>query len=248
MGAFCVFALICRYELFHTRYSLFKQVYSHRVSKSIEYMICDVFKLADPVLHLSAATSSPEEYAKLTDCVLKQIEISTDPRLADARHLIMRIRTRQLYKLVDETVLPVEVPTVLGEVTATQILDCYPPSRDLLSEDDLHVQNLRINYAMKDKNPVDKSVWRRTDEAQQAAMGCPKPMRSESTADSFAPPLPVYLLSFLYQHQIFPQVESECEFPDSEAQSVAHHPSTLPGADPARLPARRDRGEDVRGA
>lgn len=160
--------MICSYELFHTRYSLFKQVYSHRVSKSIEYMICDVFKLADPVLHLSAATSSPEEYAKLTDCVLKQIEISTDPRLAEARHLIMRIRTRQLYKLVDETVLPVEVPTVLGEVTATQILDCYPPSRALLSEDDLHVQNLRINYAMKDKNPVDKSVgWRDARVRQQ---------------------------------------------------------------------------------
>jgi len=27
------------YEMFHTRYSLFKQVYSHRVGKAIEYMI-----------------------------------------------------------------------------------------------------------------------------------------------------------------------------------------------------------------
>lgn len=143
------------YELFHTRYSLFKQVYSHRVSKSIEYMICDVFHLADPVLKLSQASESPESYSKLTDCILKQIETSTDPDLQAARDLIMRIRRRQLYRLVDETVLPVDVPKVLDEVTPKQILDCYLPSRAVLSEADLHVQNLRINYAMKDKNPVD---------------------------------------------------------------------------------------------
>lgn len=143
------------YELFHTRYSLHKQVYSHRVSKSIEYMICDVFLLADPVLHIADATEDVAAYAKLTDCVLKEIENSVDPRLAEARKLIMRIRTRQLYKLVDETVLPVDAPTVLGEVTVAQLLDCYPPSRAVLSPSDLHVQNLRINYAMKDKNPVD---------------------------------------------------------------------------------------------
>jgi HD superfamily phosphohydrolase len=33
------------YDLFHTRYSLHKQVYTHRVSKSIEFMIVDVFKV-----------------------------------------------------------------------------------------------------------------------------------------------------------------------------------------------------------
>lgn len=143
------------YELFHTRYSLHKQVYSHRVSKSIEYMICDVFLLADPVLHIADATEDVAAYAKLTDCVLKEIENSVDPRLDEARKLIMRIRTRQLYKLVDETVLPVDAPSVLGEVTVAQLLDCYPPSRSVLSASDLHTQNLRINYAMKDKNPVD---------------------------------------------------------------------------------------------
>ena len=143
------------YELFHTRYSLHKQVYSHRVSKSIEYMICDVFLLADPVMHIADATEDVAAYAKLTDCVLKEIENSVDPRLEAARKLILRIRNRQLYKLVDETVLPVDAPSVLGEVTVAQLLDCYPPARSLLSPSDLHVQNLRINYAMKDKNPVD---------------------------------------------------------------------------------------------
>lgn len=144
------------YELFHTRYSLFKQVYSHRVSKAIEYMICDVFHLADPVLHLSAAVDSPKQYAKLTDCILREIETSEDPRLEAARSLIRRIRKRDLYRLVDETVLPVEAnKKVLEKVEPKHILDCYPPAREILTEKDLHVQNLKINYAMKDRNPVD---------------------------------------------------------------------------------------------
>lgn len=31
------------YEMFHTRYTLFKQIYNHRVGKSIELMIVDAF-------------------------------------------------------------------------------------------------------------------------------------------------------------------------------------------------------------
>lgn len=34
------------YEMFHTRYSLFKQIYTHRVGKSIELMIVDAFLAA----------------------------------------------------------------------------------------------------------------------------------------------------------------------------------------------------------
>lgn len=94
------------YEMFHTRYSLFKQVYSHRVSKAIEYMITDVLLLADPVLKISHAIDDPKKYVNLTDCLIKQIECSDDPRLAPARALIERIRRRQLYKLAAETIIP----------------------------------------------------------------------------------------------------------------------------------------------
>jgi HD superfamily phosphohydrolase len=38
------------YELFHTRYSLFKRVYTHKVSQAIEYMIVDALVAADPFL------------------------------------------------------------------------------------------------------------------------------------------------------------------------------------------------------
>jgi len=51
------------YEMFHTRYSLFKQVYLHRVGKAIEHMIGDALLEADPHLHISERLNSPEECA-----------------------------------------------------------------------------------------------------------------------------------------------------------------------------------------
>jgi deoxynucleoside triphosphate triphosphohydrolase SAMHD1 len=53
------------YEMFHTRYSLFKQVYTHRVGKAVEYMILDILSLADPYLNISSQLDSPQEYVAL---------------------------------------------------------------------------------------------------------------------------------------------------------------------------------------
>ena len=84
--------------MFHTRYSLFKQIYSHRASKAIEFMITDAFIEAGTVCvcplmvvaqqltmrhvdtcmadtawngRLSKAIDNPRKFAKLTDCVLR---------------------------------------------------------------------------------------------------------------------------------------------------------------------------------
>jgi HD superfamily phosphohydrolase len=66
------------YELFHTRYVLFKMVYTHRAAKATEYMIRDALIEADIAWgrRLSNAIENPAEYMKLTDCILKDIENS----------------------------------------------------------------------------------------------------------------------------------------------------------------------------
>ncbi len=64
------------YEMFQTRYSLFRRVYTHKVGKAIEHMIVDAMLMADPYLHLSAQIDDPEQYAFLTDSVLIDIEKS----------------------------------------------------------------------------------------------------------------------------------------------------------------------------
>lgn len=57
---------------------------------------------------LSNAIDDPAEYQHLTDCVLREIESSKDPGMAKAQGIVRDIRTRNLYKFVDEHLLPQE--------------------------------------------------------------------------------------------------------------------------------------------
>jgi len=146
-------------SLFNTRYSLFKQVYSHKVGNAIEHMVADAFSLADPYMKIAERATNPKTYTYLTDCILKTIEASFEPELEPARAVIRRLRRRELYRFVDEYIIPGEhisnwkVPTP-AELVTSQSHDGV----DLKPEDiivDTHVNN----YAMKDQNPIDNIHW-----------------------------------------------------------------------------------------
>jgi len=139
------------YEMFHTRYSLHKQIYTHRVGKAVEYMITDALVAADSFLKISDCIEHPEEYMTMTDCLLRQIEFSKAPELAESRAIIQRLRKRDLYKFVDEALL---YSKFTKKVTAADIL-YHQDSNYNLSESDVIVHDLKTNYAMKDRNPVD---------------------------------------------------------------------------------------------
>ena len=144
------------YELFHARYSLFKQVYCHRATKAIEYMITDALVEADTCWdrRLSNAIDDPREYWKLTDHVLKEIEVSSQPCLARARAIIYNLRRRKLYKYVDERIVPEGVAGGLAKVTATELVG-YNTSATELHVEDIIVQDVCLNYGSHARNPVD---------------------------------------------------------------------------------------------
>ncbi|KAF9401473.1 SAM domain and HD [Mortierella sp. AD011] len=144
------------YELYHTRFSLFKRVYTHRVGKAVEYMLTDALLAADSVMGISSAIFNAEEYLYLTDDIVRRIESSHKPGLEESKAILKRIRTRNLYKFVDELLIPREK---LGRLTkqnvnAAEIVSCQGPN-DHLKEEDVIVEFLKNNYAMKDQNPVD---------------------------------------------------------------------------------------------
>ncbi|KAM3582569.1 hypothetical protein VKS41_005213 [Umbelopsis sp. WA50703] len=155
------------FELFHTRYSLFKRIYTHRVGKAIELMITDALLAADEHFGISKAVDNGEEYLNLTDDILRSIERSKEPELAPARHIMKRIRTRDLYKFVDEFLIPKDLIEFLGKdkINAREIIG-HQEDNVHLSEDDVLVEFLKINYAMKDNNPVDSiKFYNRWDRA-----------------------------------------------------------------------------------
>ncbi|KAG0343828.1 SAM domain and HD [Podila humilis] len=144
------------YELYHTRFSLFKRVYTHRVGKAIEYMLTDALLAADKVLGISSAIYSAPDYLELTDDIIRQIERSKEPGLEESKAILRRIRTRNLYKFVDELLIPREkLPMLTKEnVNPLEIVSCQGPN-DHLEVEDVIVEFLKNNYAMKDRNPVD---------------------------------------------------------------------------------------------
>ncbi|KAJ3274536.1 SAM domain and HD [Terramyces sp. JEL0728] len=143
------------YELFHTRYSLFKQVYTHRVSTVIEYMICDALISANPVLKISEYISNMKRYTTLDDSILLIIEKSDSKELAEARKIIKRIRQRDLYRFADQLIIPVEHFDDIDSTKITSAIIKNQIPNPLITENDIIVQFMTLNYAMKDKNPVD---------------------------------------------------------------------------------------------
>ncbi|CAI5647720.1 unnamed protein product [Oreochromis niloticus] len=107
------------YDMFHTRNSLHRRAYQHRVTKSVEIMIKDALLKADhhiltkgsggTTLCLSKAKTDMEAYTKLTDQVIERIlhpcscsnEFTLSP-LEEARMILQRIMSRDLYQFVGE--------------------------------------------------------------------------------------------------------------------------------------------------
>lgn len=145
------------YELFHTRYSLWKQVYSHRVGKSIEYMIGDAFSMADQHIDppISQAIDDPRVYSLLNDTILRVLEASRSEDLAPCRALIRRIRKRDIYPFINEVLLTGEqYARVRSEVTPEMI--CGYSAEEQLRPEHIRLHCFSINFAMKEQNPVDR--------------------------------------------------------------------------------------------
>lgn len=60
---------------------------------------------------------NPEDYLYLTDNIVHTIESSKCPELEEARGIIKRIRKRELYKFVDEFLVPPELEGHLNQVS-----------------------------------------------------------------------------------------------------------------------------------
>jgi len=109
------------HEVFRARASLHQRVYNHRKAKAVEFMVVDALAAAEPVLRLGPrATSGPGAFLALDDTLLKQVEHwqalrpdweqgaeSADvAAIAAAQAILGRLRRRDLYRFVDEFVVP----------------------------------------------------------------------------------------------------------------------------------------------
>lgn len=138
------------YSVFQDRFSLFQQVYSHKVGQAIGLMIRDAVLNAESVLNLRNVIQDPTEYWKLTDDILYRLEESTEPELNKTREILNNIKLRKLYKCVGEAVNP--SPQVASEISDRAIAESSD-SNAQVNEDDLIVMKFSLTYA----NPANET-------------------------------------------------------------------------------------------
>lgn len=143
------------FSMFLTRYKLHKQVYTHRVTKAIELMIGDALVKADDYFHISSIVRDKDysKYVYLTDSLLKEIERSTNPTLANAKGIIDRMRTRKLYRYVGEVQLIREF--------IERSSDLVESLENFFEEynDDVIVSLIKLDLTQKNNNPMSKVLF-----------------------------------------------------------------------------------------
>jgi HD superfamily phosphohydrolase len=154
------------YQLFNVRANNFREIYGHRVSKAIEFMIMDALKLVDAKLGISASAADPAKFIRLDDSILSVVRFrATDPANADdpdfraALDLIERIERRDVYKAVFESLFRNERAT-RQRIDVAQMVPALvhhvnqrlTPNR--ASANDVRIQILKLNFAMGEKDPL----------------------------------------------------------------------------------------------
>ncbi|XP_065317589.1 deoxynucleoside triphosphate triphosphohydrolase SAMHD1-like isoform X2 [Gordionus sp. m RMFG-2023] len=158
------------YDMFHTRDTLHRKAYKHRVSNIIELMITEALALANDYifypgiggqkLKMTEAINDMVAYTHLTDFVYYQILNSDNPNILEAKKILERIENRKLYKYIGriEYHLPIEpTNTLLEKIKLEIILQCNSEqsSSSKFKLNDIALQMVEFDYGMEDENPLE---------------------------------------------------------------------------------------------
>lgn len=85
---------------------------------------------------------------------MRDIENSSDPSLAKARSIVSQLRRRKLYRFVDQWLVPKESTRDVGKPSAEEIAELNPRPEVQLQPEDLVVQDFKLHFGNKDKDPL----------------------------------------------------------------------------------------------
>ncbi|XP_078274936.1 deoxynucleoside triphosphate triphosphohydrolase SAMHD1-like [Rhinoraja longicauda] len=185
------------YNMFHTRHTLHRRAYQHRVVNVIENMIIEAMVLADPHIQIvgknrtfkiSESIDDMEAYTKLTDNIFEQILNSSNPELEKAQNILNNIICRKLYKWIGQKQAAADPTINLGEVEQLAVaIAAAVPSTPLdvqLCAEDFIVNVVRMDYGMKEKNPINE-MWFYCKNDPNVAIKIPKDQVSQMLPSSF---------------------------------------------------------------
>uniref|UniRef100_A0A3B3IMG1 Uncharacterized protein n=1 Tax=Oryzias latipes TaxID=8090 RepID=A0A3B3IMG1_ORYLA len=166
------------YDLFYTRDRLHRRAYQHKVTKNVEIMIKDALLKANKHIKfkgkdkekkenfftISDAKDNMEAYTQLTDQVTQRILESSSSELEQARNILERIKTRDLYELVDEAKGQNKQHKKISKETITNELKVVLPGEVRDHHNDyFEVVLVTYSYGKGDKDPVECSYFYKKD-------------------------------------------------------------------------------------
>jgi HD superfamily phosphohydrolase len=150
-------------SLFQSRYKLFKQVYRHEKIIGIDLMIKDMLVLSDEHFKFTETIFNPEEYVKLDDHIIHQIEKfsknETKPNLIQAANIYKRLKRRDIYKYVGEIIFSNDYNVNYANNYELKIEDLIsfnnPKDENYVTLEDVEICKFSIDYGNGRKNPFD---------------------------------------------------------------------------------------------
>ena len=118
-------------------------------------MMSDILFHANNTLKISNSIESPEEFMNITDNILYTIQTSKDINLKKSQDIIKRLNKRQLYKYIDEFIIPFELIDKIKKVEPVDISTNNSNINVHINIDDIIIYDNKINYNLNNKNPVD---------------------------------------------------------------------------------------------
>ncbi|XP_042073872.1 deoxynucleoside triphosphate triphosphohydrolase SAMHD1-like isoform X1 [Haplochromis burtoni] len=169
------------YDIFHTRHSIHRRACQHKIKMAVEIMIKDALLLADkdPYIQieisngngtsekvpLSKAKDKMEAYIKLTDQVIERILNSSSDSLKEAREILHRVMTRDLYRCVGQATKK-EEPKMSGEMRES----LNKMVKGILEggEGEFEVIVVPLDSGKEDNDPISKAFFYRKDNPNKA--------------------------------------------------------------------------------
>ncbi|GAB4814490.1 hypothetical protein N2152v2_001536 [Parachlorella kessleri] len=154
-------------DVYSARARLHEEVYFHPVAKAADLMVVNALALAAEELGIAEAVQDPQRFVLLDDSILRELERSKSQsaNMQRAQHLLQKLRHRDIYKPCGSIQIPSEQVETAPELTAEELLQYQDESCGVtLVPSDIYVHNLRIDYTMKNKNPLTKVGFYENDD------------------------------------------------------------------------------------
>ncbi|CRG97027.1 HD superfamily phosphohydrolase protein, putative [Plasmodium gallinaceum] len=164
------------WTVYMNRFSLFKQVYTHRKVRAMELMLCDGFRLADDFFRWSECLDDLDFFLNLTDSsIIYDIKkraktCKYDENVKNSLNLINSVicdrNSEYAYKYISEiNVTEPKLIKYLKEITNEEKIARYSHG---LSPDDIIIDWNYLNYGMGKNDPLDFVYFYSSDNEEEA--------------------------------------------------------------------------------